>query len=532
MPNNTDFTIFKDAGYTGLNSAFIAGFVHYHKATDAPENLSRRSLQHHGSNLLALTRHFGHISLSDTKAPDAVFFNVINGWVIRYKANLNLLWIALATLLLVVTFMTGKKKGAITVRQVAAGFFIYLLLLVMVTALFIPINRFVLQQMPLSHPFNGLYSSDYFFMGYVLLALGLFLLLCWLVLRWLRLFSLMMGVLALQFVLMVALYLLVPSAAYLLLFPLLFSLAGILVVFLKGWFEMEKVDFRFALVLLLSSLPAVFLMMPIVQVVFVAFALQLPMGMVALFVLLLGLLLPLLWIIARSFSWRRVPLLPLALLLAGGIEVARAIDHEKPTPERPLHSHVSYFLNADTGKAYWASLFQRTDEWNRQFFREPATGALKEIYPHAALEYLKSDAEALALPVPVAEVVLDTVEGGERLLRLRLSSPRAAAHMEVALQLQPSDTLYRVSLAGQPLQLQPLDTEQGSVYFTRLHGLPISKEVKLELRLKTDTPLTLYLYDQSIGLPVELVKQPKPAHVIAEQGRESNLTVVRKTYKF
>lgn len=532
MPNNTDFTVFKDAGYTGLNTAFISGFVHYHKATDAPENLSQRSLQHHGSNLLALTRHFGHISLTETKAPDAVFFNFINGWVIRYNANLNLLWVALTTLLLVVTLMIGVQKKAISVVQVIGGFFLYLLLLVIVVALFFPINSLVLHLLPLSHPFNGLYSADYFFIAYLLLALGLFLLLSWLALRWLRLFSLVMGVLVFQFVLTVVLYVLVPNAAYLLLFPLLFSLAGVLSIFLTGLYEMPVVNFRFALILLLAAVPAVFLMMPIVQVVFVAFALQLPMAMVALFVLLLGLLLPLLRIIERSFSWRGAPLLPLVLLLAGGLEVARAIEHEKPSPERPLHSHVSYFLNTDTSKAYWASAFQTTDDWNSQFFQNITTSPLTEIYPHAGIEYLKSEAEALPLPAPVAEVVQDSVIGENRLLRLRLFSPRQAAHLELVLMPRAPDTLLGVSLAGEPLQLQPLETVQGPVYFTRLHGLPTSKEVELELRLKAATPLTLYLYDQSIGLPRELVKQPKPAYVIAEQGRESNLTVVRKTYKF
>ncbi|GAB3531002.1 M20/M25/M40 family metallo-hydrolase [Pontibacter brevis] len=532
MPNNTDFTIFKDAGYTGLNSAFISGFVHYHKTTDSPENLSRRSLQHHGSNLLALVQHFGHTSLTDTKAPDSVFFNFINGWVIRYNANLNLLWIALATLLLVVTLIVGVQKQAITAGQVVAGFFVSLLLVAVVVGLFIPINQLVLQLMPLSHPFNGLYGADMFLVAYLLLALGLFLLLSWLALRLLRLFSLVMGMLVFQFALAIALYLLMPNAMYLILFPVLFSLAGVLTVFLMELHQIQKVSFRFAIILLIASVPAVFIMMPIVQVVFMAFSLQLPMGMVALFVLLLGLVLPLLQIIERSFSWRGVPLLPLLLLLAGGIEVARAISYQQPTANRPLHSHVSYFLDADTGKAYWASAFQVTDDWNQQFFRNASTGPLKEIYPHAAVEYLKSEAAPLPVPGPVAEVLQDSVTGNERLLRLRLSSPRGAAHLELVLQPIPLNALRGISLAGEALQLQPIDAGRGPVYFTRLQGLPTSKEVELELRLKPDAPVSLYLYDQSIGLPQELVEHPKPAHVVAEQGRESNLTVVRKKYLF
>lgn len=533
MPNNTDFTIFKDAGYTGLNSAFINGFVHYHKATDSPENLSQRSLQHHGSNLLALMQHFGRIPLSETKAPDSVFFNFIDGWVIRYNANLNLPWIALATLLLVVTLLIGVQKKAVTVGQVAVGFIVSLLLLAVVVLLFIPINKLVLQLMPLSHNFNGLYGADMFLIAYMLLALGLFLLLSWSILRWIRLFSLVMGMLVFQFVLAITLYLLIPNAMYLILFPVMFSLAGVLVIFLTGLYGEERVSFRSALILLIAAVPAIFIMMPIVQVVFAAFSLQLPMGMVALFVLLLGLLLPLLRIIERSFSWRGLPLLPLLLLLAGGIEVARAIDYEKPVAGRPLHSHVSYFLDADAGKAYWASVFQVTDDWNQQFFQgSTTTGPLKEIYPHAGIEYLKIGAETIEVPAPTAEVLQDSVTGDKRLLRLRLSSPRDAAHLELVLQPQTPDALLSASLAGEDLKLQPIDAEQGPVYFARLHGLPTSKEVELELQLKPGVPLTMYLYDQSIGLPEELVKQPKPAHVVAEQGRESNLTVIRKAYNF
>ncbi|MDX5480178.1 MAG: M20/M25/M40 family metallo-hydrolase, partial [Hymenobacteraceae bacterium] len=408
MPNDTDFTVFKDAGYTGLNSAFIDGFVHYHKATDSPENLSRRSLQHHGSNMLALTRHFGSISLADTKAPDAVFFNFINGWVITYPQGLNVLWVGLTTLLLVVTLVIAVRRKAVTVRQVLLGFFLYLIMLAAVVALFIPINKLVMGMLPYTHPYNGVYSAENFFIAYLLLALGLFLLLSWVVLRWLRLFSLLMGVFLLQFTLVLLLFFVVPGATYLLMFPLLFSLAGVLVVLLMGLHHAEVAGLKYALVLLVAAVPAIFILMPIVQVVFTAFALQMPVGTVALFILLLGLLLPLLWMIERSFSWRNIPLLPLVLLGAGVLQVFLAVGNEEPSPQRPLHSHVSYFLNKDTGQAYWVSAFRKTDDWNEQFVSDPTTGPLKEIYPHAGIQYLKNEAQAIGAPAPVAEVLQDS----------------------------------------------------------------------------------------------------------------------------
>ncbi|GHA66984.1 M20/M25/M40 family metallo-hydrolase [Pontibacter akesuensis] len=534
MPNDTDFTVYREAGFSGLNSAFIGGFVHYHKATDAPENLSQRSLQHHGTNLLELTRHFGHTSLEATKAPDAVFFNLLGDWVITYSAGLNIVWVVITALLLVITLVVAFRKQAITAKQLIFGFLLYLLLLIVVVALFYPINELVWRLLPLSHRGNGVYSAGNFFVAYVLLALGLFLLLTRLVLRWLGLFSLVLGVCILQFILMMTVYLLAPNAAYLFIFPLLFSLCGVLVVIWLGLDRKPKVGLPFALVLLLASIPAIFLMMPIIQVVFTAFALQLPYSMVALLLLLAGLLLPLLVVVERSLCWKNLPLLPVVLVLAGAIQVVRAVAGEMPTAERPLHSHVSYYLNADTNKAYWASAYTTTDDWNSQFFPEPTQAPLSGFYPYSGRTYLQSSAEAVALPAPVAEVVQDSTANGERLLRLRLKAQRPdAIHLETLLELPNPDELLGATLAGEPLELKPLPTaDSAQVYLMRLHGLPPSKEVELLLRLKQNAPLTLHLSDQSMHLPAQLVKRPKPPHVIAEQGRDSNLTVVRKSYRF
>ncbi|WP_242921061.1 M20/M25/M40 family metallo-hydrolase [Pontibacter liquoris] len=530
MPNNTDFTVFKNAGFTGLNAAFISGFVHYHKATDAPENLSQGSLQQHGSNMLALVRQFGNAALAQTKAPDKVFFNAAGKWVVQYPVGLNLPLVGLVAVLLVATLLAGIKRRALTIGQSIGGFLVYLLLLAVVVGLFWPINAVVLKLLPYTHSFNGVYSADLFFSAYLLLAAGLFMLLSWVALRWLRLYALLMGAFILWFVLLLVVYITAPSATYLLLFPLLFALAGMLLVFLLRWHQEQ--GRRFGLVMLLWLVPAIVLVMPIVQVVFVAFALQLPMGTVALFVLLLGLLLPLVVLLDRSFSWRGVPLLPVVLLLLGLATTAFALYHEQPTAERPLHSHVSYYLNKDTGHAYWASAFTTTDDWNRQFFPHPVTGPLKEMYPQGVWPYLKNDAQVLDLPAPTAQVLQDSVAGPVRLLRLRLASPRGAAHLELVLQPKAPGALLEASIGGEHLVLSPIQTDAGPVYYMRLHGLPSSKQVTLELRLKPASPLTLHLYDQSIGLPQQLVKQPKQAHVIAEQGSTSNLTVVRKSYTY
>jgi hypothetical protein len=531
LPNNTDFTIFRDAGYTGLNSAFIDGFVHYHKMTDSPENLDRNSLQHHGSNMLALVRHLGNVPLDKTKAQDKIFFNPAGSWLVQYPAGMNIVWALLTTVLLLASVVMGLRKKAFSALQLLGGFMGFLLVAGIIVGLFFPLNNFVKGMLPYSHEINGVYGADRFLMGYLLLALGLFLLLCWLLLRWMSVFALAMGVCLHWFLLMAITFFMVPSATYLFMFPLLFCLVALLVVF---WKELHHrpVDWPYVLVLLAGIVPAIFMLTPLVRFLFVVFALQMPVAMVGMLLLLAGLAIPVLIVIERSFGWRTLPLLPGLLLFVGGIQLFRAIEAEKPSEAQPLHSHVSYYLNADDSVAVWASAYERTDDWNEQFFPKPTTGVLSEIYPMAARQYLKNEAAVLPVQVPVATLVNEGIAPGERTLTLRLHSPRGAAHLDVVLQPTEEGGMLGASLNGTPLALGPIKTTQGSVYFAKVHGLPDSKEVELEVRLKQSSGLQLYLYDVSIGLPRQLISQPMPAHVVPEQGRESNLMLVRKSYRF
>jgi hypothetical protein len=61
---NTDFTVFKEAGFAGLNFAFIDGGAYYHNPSDTVVNFDPASMQHHGANMLALARAFGERDLA------------------------------------------------------------------------------------------------------------------------------------------------------------------------------------------------------------------------------------------------------------------------------------------------------------------------------------------------------------------------------------------------------------------------------------------------------------------------------------
>ena len=74
----------------------------------------------------------------------------------------------------------------------------------------------------------------------------------------------------------------------------------------------------------------------------------------------------------------------------------------------------------------------------------------------------------------------------------------------------------------------PQQTSIGPAFDPLFFGLPVTKKITLTIELAVGGPIPLLLYDQSIGLPSGLVKIPRPANVIPEQGRGSNLTVMGK----
>jgi hypothetical protein len=90
MPNDTDFTPFLEAGFTGYNFAFIGGAANYHTPGDTLERLDPRSLQQHGDNLLALVRALETKDFTRLKGGEAIYLDVLGRWLPRLPQRLAL----------------------------------------------------------------------------------------------------------------------------------------------------------------------------------------------------------------------------------------------------------------------------------------------------------------------------------------------------------------------------------------------------------------------------------------------------------
>lgn len=122
LPNDTDLSIFKEAGFAGLNFAFIGGAENYHTPQDSLASLDERSLQHQGTYALALARRFGGADLDEPRGGAAVYFDLFGATVLSYPEG----WVMPLALLAVVCFCgaaaLGLRGGVLTFGGVAKGF--------------------------------------------------------------------------------------------------------------------------------------------------------------------------------------------------------------------------------------------------------------------------------------------------------------------------------------------------------------------------------------------------------------------------
>ena len=128
MPNNTDFTMFKNAGKPGFNFASIVGYETYHNKYDNAENLNQGTLQHQGTYALSLARHFGNLPLKDRERSNSVYFTLASSVLVLYSEWWAIPLAALAVILFAAVIIMAIRKKSFSFKWTAAGFGISLLL--------------------------------------------------------------------------------------------------------------------------------------------------------------------------------------------------------------------------------------------------------------------------------------------------------------------------------------------------------------------------------------------------------------------
>jgi len=113
MPNDTDFSIPKAEGMTGLNFAFIGRQFDYHSPTSTVANLDKGSVQSMGEQVLAAAGDLAFATVLPGKAPSAVYSQTFGDHVLSYPPVFGWLVWALAGVLLLIAGWRARRAGQV-----------------------------------------------------------------------------------------------------------------------------------------------------------------------------------------------------------------------------------------------------------------------------------------------------------------------------------------------------------------------------------------------------------------------------------
>ncbi len=124
LPNDTDFTRFRERGAVGFNFAMIGDVASYHTDRDDLEHVSRAGLQHHGENVLALARALASRDLATLKDGErAVYFDWLGLHVFQWPERFALHMALAAMSLLLGAIALALRRAPSRLRELlgAAG---------------------------------------------------------------------------------------------------------------------------------------------------------------------------------------------------------------------------------------------------------------------------------------------------------------------------------------------------------------------------------------------------------------------------
>ena len=529
LPNDTDLTVFRSKGLSGLNFAYIDGQPSYHTQLDSVSELDERSLQHHGSYALALARHFGNLDLRNVRAPDDVYFDLLSTKLIYYPVSWARWLSAMVAILLIGLIVFGLRRGRLNLLGLVLGVLAFAVSAGAAAGLTTLIWRMLYK---LHYSANadlqgGTYHTDIYLLSFIALTMALTAAVYALFSRWVSVENLTVGALLWWMILMIVTCVYLPGASYLFTWPLLFMLAPF-------WLSLKQRCSQHSLglliVLLLSAVPAVVMTTPLLYQIFTGFGLDGIWVVAVLLVLLLGLLLPHLALVARPNKW----VLPGAFVVVSVVLIVIALVRPDFDAAHPKPDSLFYGLDANTGTAIWGSFDAKPDEWTARFLSpHPESRPLPAFFSSTTVPYLQTTAPIAPLVAPNVELLDDKSNNGVRTLHFRLTSPRRANVLTLFL-----DSTVKVLRATVNGKLIDSDNTPALKSFTknwvlRYYGPP-AEGVDVNVEVKTSEPLKVRLLDLTYGLP-QLPGAPatdRPAYLIPASMSSNHSTLVSKSFTF
>jgi hypothetical protein len=500
LPNDTDLSEVAILGLPALNFAFADGVERYHTSRDDIAHLNPGSLQHHGSQMLAMARTFGTEPLPRPRTGDGVFFDLPIIGLVVYPQGLEVPLAILALVLVGALVFFRNRKG------VGIGVLTTILAVVLSGAVAWLISGI------LHGPavWSGLYAT-----AVVLFALAVTTGCGTVARKWSTPRGVHVGALIVWLVLALALSILVPGVAYLFIWPLIFAAAAALLR--RG---REVAEWASAIITLFML--AGFIYGVSVVMLGVAGTGAIALGVVASLVAFL--LAPLLDRITVGAPWLAAGWFAAAgavCFVIVAFTVRNSVDH-------PLRSTLVYAENADSSEAWLGTPGYATNAWTSGVVRkEMQTPAWTARLLEDAARFTGREVQRVQLAAPNAVLLRDTLMEGTRQLTLRVTAPEGTTglvmHARGAKVLKSSidgrvvdTTRYRHHAQGWAIQFWAVpDT-----------GTTIA------LSIPTGAHIDFDLSARRLGLPAipGLTIPPRPPDVVPSQ--TGDVSIVYRQFRF
>lgn len=388
LPNDTDLSELSVLGIPALNFAFADGVERYHTSHDDLAHLNPGSLQHHGAQMLALTKRIADEPLPRPATGDGVFFDFPVLGLVLYPEGLA---VPLAILALVLTAVVARRDA----RGALVGAFAMLVAIGLSAAL----GRAVVLHGPAE--WSGLSAS-----AVTLAVVALNLAVYTVATRWSP--GLSAGTLIVWLLLALASSILAPGVSYLFTWPLLFAL----VAARSRHVIAEWIAAAVTLIMLAGLAYAVAAVMLGVSGIGA-------MALAVLASLVTWLLLPLLERAIGEVRWSGAAATAAAAVVLAIIGIATI----HPSADHPIPTSLVYAENPASGEA-WLGSFAARDAWTRS-----ALGAATPAPSWTAMArgfggpMVGRTVQRAGLQAPTATLLRDTLVDGARRVVFRVTVP-------------------------------------------------------------------------------------------------------------
>ncbi len=459
MPNDTDFTPFREAGKQGLNFAAVGRAHVYHQPTDTPENLDEATLQHHGVRAVAALRHFGNLDLGEgVTAGDAVFFTVPFFGLLVYDGS----WVLPVTggLLLLLFLAAGAAlRAGAGVGGLVTGLGLAILGGALSYGIALGLGAWVARFHPEAGHLDGslFHLEGWYVLALVGATLAVVTALHAVARRWLSPLELLLGAALIPFAVAAWASFAAPLAAMNLQWPVAASLLAVITLALLGSRRDGAVGWLAVLVL---TAPVLAFLVPLVELLWLAFSLS-GAGMIAVLVAVtLHLSLPALDTVRRPNGWWA----PLTGVLVAASALAIGVRSARPTATRPAPSTLIYTYEHGTGAARWVTdpgadilLDEEAIDWAAARAAAPFDGT-DDVRPYGLAWAQAPVATAPLVTAPRPEVVIltDTIAGTQRRVAFGVRSRVGAERLTLTLDAAGRTRFLAVNgvAVGQPGSLE------------------------------------------------------------------------------